>query len=96
MKLQTFNPVAQVYKYDKIKNKYQLIDMSLCPKQNNEKYHDPNCIQRKCNDCGVALLEKNLSRMKENHGDVVVHWLKWEDKEYVHNGVTKTKKGSGE
>lgn len=42
-----------------IADKYELLDLTLCPKDDNP-YHKLDCIYRTCDRCGVHLLDKSV------------------------------------
>ncbi|XP_071953098.1 uncharacterized protein [Antedon mediterranea] len=94
LKLQALNRAAVAYKMPtiKIKNKYELIALTMCPKEDNEKYNKPGCIYRECEDCGVSLLKTKVMALEEHHGEEMIQWMKWSDQQYELCGKTKMKK----
>ncbi|XP_067287029.1 uncharacterized protein [Pseudorasbora parva] len=97
LKLQSLNRILTATNNDKciklkIKNKYELISFSLCPKSSNSKYHNLQCINRTCPDCGVSLLEEKFKVVVDSYGKQEVSWQTWESKAYNHDGKQKTKK----
>jgi hypothetical protein len=66
------------------KHMTDLVNDTLCPKQQNEEYYHPDCLLRKCKNCGVAgfkILEK------ENDSTDAAPLVKWRKFEYVVIGV---------
>lgn len=97
LKLQSLNRILTATNNDKcmklkIKNKYELINFSLCPKSGNSKYHNLKCINRACSDCGVSLLKEKFKAVLDSYGKQEVSWQKWESKAFNHDGRQKTKK----
>ncbi|KAK7119480.1 hypothetical protein R3I94_021351 [Phoxinus phoxinus] len=97
LKLQSLNRIltatnnAECIKL-KIKNKYELLSFSLCPKSGNSKYHNLKCINRTCSDCGVSLLKEKFKMVVDSYGKQEVSWQNWESKAFNHDGKQKTKK----
>ncbi|XP_048028545.1 uncharacterized protein si:ch211-86h15.1 isoform X2 [Megalobrama amblycephala] len=97
LKLQSLNRILTATNNDecmklKIKNKYELIDFSLCPKSGNSKYHNLKCINRACSDCGVSLLKEKFKVVLDSYGKQEVSWQKWESNAFNGDGRQKTKK----
>ena len=94
LKLQCLNRSLQAmdYKALKIKDKYDLVSLSMCAKLESTRYHRPECIDRTCSDCGVSLLENSFQECLEVCGDKAVTWQKWETQAYIHDGKRKSKK----
>ncbi|KAK6185681.1 hypothetical protein SNE40_007861 [Patella caerulea] len=92
-KLQSFNRLVVALKEPelKIKDKYELIQLTMCPKVTT-KYCSTQCIYRNSENCGIKLLQQKMSSLKEKHGDLTVTWQKWESLSYQHDGKTKSKK----
>jgi len=65
-------------------DKYDLVDITLCPLAKDSEYRKMLCIKRDCPDCGVHLLQKYLS----SHGITStlmakkVKWHEWENRTY--------------
>ena len=58
----------------------ELVEDTLCPKEQNEKYHKPCCVKQECEKCGIGnlkLIEAELS--DSNYGDKV----KWSRYKYI-------------
>ncbi|XP_060789811.1 uncharacterized protein LOC132894247 isoform X2 [Neoarius graeffei] len=97
LKLQSLNRILTATNSDdcvklKIKDKYEIVSLSLCPKRGDNKYHDLKCINRTCSDCGIALLKEHFKTVVDSYGEQVVSWQKWENKSYSHDGKQNTKK----
>ena len=61
-----------------------LVNDTLCPKPEEEKYHHPDCLQRVCKNCGTASF-KVLDEEKESNEAAPL--VKWRKLEYVVIGV---------
>ena len=97
LKLQSLNRIIQAtddsnLKELKIKDKYELLNLSMCPKSDDNKYQERKCIERSCSECGIALLEERLKPLVDTLGDKTVSWLKWETKVYTQDDKQKSKK----
>ncbi|XP_072025409.1 uncharacterized protein [Amphiura filiformis] len=94
LKLESLNRAAQVYEMPdiKVKNKYELIGLSMCPKNDGDNYAKPDCINRSCPECGTEKLRNRFTPLIAAHGDSMVQWRKWALQTYEHNGKTKAKK----
>ena len=97
LKLQSLNRIIQAtddsnLKELKIKDKYELLNLSMCPKSDDNKYQERKCIERSCSECGIALLEERLKPLEDTLGDKTVSWLKWETKVYTQDDKQKSKK----
>lgn len=58
----------------KCEDKQELMDVSLCPKTNGQ--YNIDCIQRKCSECGVGLIDQKMSELKKKEDAVI--WNRWE------------------
>ena len=61
-----------------------LVNQTLCPKQDGKDYHEPNCLSRKCKKCGIngfKILDE------ENYIGENAPFVKWRKFEYVVIGV---------
>ena len=72
LKLKTLNTAA---KKNIIADKYSLRDVTVCKKEGEHHYID--CINRKCQTCGVNRIDEHLQSMTPNYVDNC-SWLKWE------------------
>ncbi len=63
---------------DKIKDKYEAVNITMCPKKEEEPYHHRDCINRKCARCGTSNLQKKLNYVVDHQESV--HWLEWHEK----------------
>ena len=77
-----------------IKNKNELLNVSLCPKENsnenhdqqnaastpqqNKDYHQPKCLMRECSNCGVNKVEEIVLSLVPNPQTQNVKWKHWE------------------
>ena len=59
-----------------------VIEQTLCPKSQNNKYHNLICLKRECKECGVQKLVL-LPDEKEGAGN---HLVKWKRYDYVPTG----------
>lgn len=77
LKIQEINKLADKCKKPelKLKDKYSAVNESMCPKDGN-RYHKLDCIDRKCNNCGVINLENKLVVLSENEAGNI-SWKKW-------------------
>lgn len=73
------------------KDKFELVNLSLCEKES--KYHDLDCIQRNCSDCGVKLVKDALGSVS-NASVKLVKWQKWTNCVVTNKSGTVTKKKS--
>ena len=90
LKLQCLNRTLQITncKELKVKDKYELISLSMCPKGDN-RFPQLKCIDRCCDACGISLLEYRLKEFMESNGNRMVTWQRWETKSYMHDGKQK-------
>ena len=61
-----------------------LVNQTLCPKQDGKDYHEPNCLSRKCEKCGIngfKILDE------ENYIGENAPFVKWRKFEYIVIGV---------
>jgi hypothetical protein len=93
-KLWTLNSLLLTIKRSdlKVKDKYQLVELSMCEKLPSSKYCRPGCVYRSCQECGVRLLEERFAEVKASHAYREVQWRKWQTTEYTHDGKIKKKK----
>ena len=56
IKLKTLNSHLAAAHLESIKDHYALSELTLCPKQDDQKYHHPKCIARTCKKCGTKKL----------------------------------------
>ena len=61
-----------------------LVNDTLCPKPEEEKYHHPDCLQRVCKNCGTASFKVLDEEKESNEAAPLVKWRKFE---YVVIGV---------
>ena len=59
-----------------------VIEQTLCPKSQDNKYHNLICLRRECKECGVQKLLL-LPEEKEAAGD---HQVKWKRYDYIPTG----------
>ncbi|XP_070562440.1 uncharacterized protein [Ptychodera flava] len=80
LKLRTLNATLGRHQYGnlKIKDKYDLLNISLCEKQNG--LHSYKCVSRQCEKCGVRKLRERLERISTEDSLIQTSWLKWETK----------------
>lgn len=81
----------------KIVNKYMSSKITLC--QSQEKSHSPDCIYRKCRNCGTKKMLEYLNLNKETRRPQVedatsptTSWYQWETTEFSQNGKTSKRK----
>lgn len=63
-----------------------LVNETLCPKKDGAKYHQPDCLFRKCQNCGVSVF-KVLDEEEDLTNDAPL--IKWRKFEYVVTGVNE-------
>ena len=59
-----------------------IIEQTLCPKPEGQKYHKLPCLKRECKDCGVD----KLVLLPEERESVSNHEVKWKRYDYVPTG----------
>jgi hypothetical protein len=70
--------------YTVYKHLSDLVNETLCPKRDGNEYHEPDCLQRKCKNCGIdnyKILDE------ENDTTETAPIVKWQKFEYVVIGV---------
>lgn len=75
IKLKTINKFLHENQNEsKLNNNWDVTALTMC-KKGEERYHNLSCIQRKCSECGVKMLQKHLNGL-----DVTVQtsWKRWE------------------
>lgn len=64
-----------------------LVEETLCPKPNDTKYHNKDCLYRSCNKCGTSQLklipEEQCLKMRQK--------VKWQAFEYITNDANQRK-----
>ena len=60
----------------RLSDQYRLIDATLCMK-GEDGYHKKECIERKCSDCGVAMLSTLYGPVLENNSETACTWKRW-------------------
>ena len=58
------------------KDKYDVVNATLCPKDEGKEYHAKSCINRDCQNCGVKQISGVLE-LGESQDDV--KWTVWEN-----------------
>lgn len=56
----------------------------MCDKPSDNKFHHPDCLKRKCQECGIHKLD--LEAFSDI--DTLVHWKRWELVEQEIKGQT--------
>lgn len=78
---------------DKVTDVYQLGNLTLCPKGEDAKFHNNDCIHRSCSKCGVRAIEDHYSGLMSAVGNGHVTWLQYEteksDKNQEGHAVTR-------
>uniref|UniRef100_A0A8C4WX24 Uncharacterized protein n=1 Tax=Eptatretus burgeri TaxID=7764 RepID=A0A8C4WX24_EPTBU len=94
LKLQSLNQVASLYSDSecKIVDKYALLALTLCKKEEGSTVFRLRCVDRICDECGVQLLDDRFVNLVQASGDREVTWRKWQNKAYPHDWQSKTKK----
>ena len=72
----------------KINEVDKLVEITVCPKQEGDKYHRKECLNRDCDHCGVNRLDTlyepiNAAHAAEEHE---VTWRHWANVEYCQPG----------
>ena len=62
-------------KFDDI---YKMVNLTLCNKPDDQKWHHKRCIDRECENCGTSKIQKVLIAQAPKH-DTDVHWKVWEN-----------------
>ena len=57
-------------------NEGDLLDITLCPKADNERFHRSSCINGSCDKCGDYM--KTLTEFYSGIGNQQVSWNRWE------------------
>ena len=66
-------PGARVFK-----DVYSISNSTLCSKQPHQKFHHPDCINHKCNTCGVHQLDGFLRPLLEVDATKILEWKCWD------------------
>nr|XP_054762358.1 uncharacterized protein LOC129268919 [Lytechinus pictus] len=62
----------------RLKDEFFASNLSLCPKHEDQKYHELACIQRQCSHCGVKLLQDQLQPLVDEAGtEYPTEWSRW-------------------
>lgn len=61
--------------------KYEISRITLCEKENG--FYKRQCLDRKCNECGIRLFEEKVQPSIEKNGDKEVACKKWKDTEKI-------------
>lgn len=56
-------------------NRMTALDMTLCPKVDN--FHDIDCVERKCEHCGIKAIHLHLQSVLDNYSDEITSWSVW-------------------
>ena len=81
LKLQAIHRLCDAAKGDlrnvrkQIPDRYQMVNHTLCPKTDGSRYHQKDCLQRKCSKCGVQLLSDTLRPLQTKN---LVQWYRWD------------------
>ena len=78
LKLKALNSTAdqENVKDLKILNEYDAVNITMCEKEEGAKFHRIQCIDRKCDDCGIKNLEEKLQPLISK--DLHVKWNRWD------------------
>ena len=49
----------------------ELVEDTLCPEEQNEKYHKPCCVKRECEKCDIGNLKFTEAELSDSNGDKV-------------------------
>lgn len=66
------------------RNVQELVDDSLCPKDPGQEHHNMECLERRCEVCGVNSIERMPEEMDSNNTSPQVTWERFE---YVNTSV---------
>ena len=67
----------------------EIIQQTLCDKQEGKRYHEKKCLYRKCSQCGVNNF--NTYKQEDDQTDSAP-LIRWEKFEYVVSGKDGTGK----
>ena len=72
----------------KVDDIYKLIELSVCPKQEGEDYHQKECLTRECVDCGVELLDALYEEATAPNAEAEqeITWRYWSNAQYCQPG----------
>ena len=59
-----------------VPGKYDLSSLTLCGKAAKGQ-HLRLCLDRKCSDCGIINIRRQLQPALDQHADAMVHWKRW-------------------
>ena len=71
-------------KYTVYKHVSHLVNETLCPKKDGSEYHDPQCLERNCKNCGIDGFRISNKEKDITETAPIVKWKKFE---YVVIGV---------
>ena len=59
MKIKVLNKVSDELKCGvKFKDRFEMVNTTLCAKSDEQRYFAPACIKRECSNCGVSKLKQ--------------------------------------
>ena len=90
-------PKLKVQESDfEINSRYDLLKMTLYSKQEVAKFHNRECIDRKCSKCGPKKMEdqvKSAFCRRRLTKSKTIEWSRWENQNYKdEHGIKKTRK----
>ena len=62
----------------KVHDRYEALNITLCSKEENQKFHRLECINRQCENCSTDLFLAHLQPLLEEHGGESIEYAKWE------------------
>ncbi|CAG2223257.1 unnamed protein product [Mytilus edulis] len=74
----------------KYKDAMAIVNDSLCSKGPEKEYNKLECIERKCEECGVKSLKEKIAHACKDHNTLT--WERWENRKTTVKGTTITKK----
>ena len=61
----------------KVRNRYNAVSLTMCPKLPSEKYHNIDCIKRNCQHCGVYKLRDYFGDAVAASRDEEISFYMW-------------------
>lgn len=70
-----------------LSNKFDLVNLTLCPKIDGKPHRQLDCIKRLCSDCSPCNLSRHLKPFLDEAGDQEIKWSVWVTEKFVTKGT---------
>ena len=75
-----------------LKSRYDLLNKTMCQEGNYHPFHARDCIERRCENCGVENLKDKILKWFYTNGTKEIEWNRWENQTVEFNGEKKQRK----